>query len=316
MKFDMRVGICLAVLAVSASCSKSPEAPTAPSAGQGAPSAATAAADGSTLKFNAPALVAPVEGAKAEDRRPTLLWANATSKYAGIGVAYDLEVETATAKVYSQTVGETPDFGSHLLPFDTEYDTKYYWRVRSRVGNEFGPWANWAEFMSVSRPAAVIPTGPGAVAGSCSAPLSPLGPGESRKPRPNHSGVVRQMVSAFPYVLASSCQEHGGTWEFMDRAVDALRSVDGRYGYNAKRGNMNDPSVDVVSYYYAGGPEIHGRPEVYIFDLLAGHCGPTPSLFWGDVTDITFSSGTLGRTMFPRPGRTVVPEKCATAAGQ
>ena len=36
----------------------------------------------------------------------------------------------------------------------------------------------------------------------------------------------------------------------MDRTIDALRAKDGRYGYNSKRGNMNDPSQDVASYYY------------------------------------------------------------------
>jgi hypothetical protein len=77
-----------------------------------------------------------------------------------------------------------------------------------------------------------------------------MGPGESRKPQPNHSHVVRSVADARPDLLFNSCQEHGGTWEFMDRTVDALRAVDGRYGYNAKRGNMNDPSLDVVSYFY------------------------------------------------------------------
>ncbi len=76
------------------------------------------------------------------------MWANAQSKYAGVGVAYDIEVSTPTATVYTQTVGESPDFGAHILPFDTEFDTVYSWRVRARVGNEFGPWANWAEFLS------------------------------------------------------------------------------------------------------------------------------------------------------------------------
>ncbi len=157
MKFDFRVGICLAALTISAACSKSPEAPTAPSAAtQAAPSAA--GADGSTLKFNAPALVTPVERARAEDRRPTLVWANAQSKYAGIGVAYDIEVSTPTATVYTQTVGESPDFGAHIVPFDTDFDTVYSWRVRARVGNEFGPWANWAEFLSTARPVATGPS--------------------------------------------------------------------------------------------------------------------------------------------------------------
>src|SRR5687767_11893554 len=112
--------------------------------------------------------------------------------------------------------------------------------------------------------------------------------------------------------MQNSCQEHGGSWEFMDRTIDALRAKDGRYGYNAKRGNMNDPSLDVVSYFY--GPDvnanIHGRPEVYIFDIIGGHCGATPFVVWVDVTDITFQSGTLGRTMYPRPGRNVTVTSC------
>ena len=90
------------------------------------------------------------------------------------------------------------------------------------------------------------------------------------------------------------------------------RAKAGRYGYNCKRGNCNDPSLDVASYFYANGDNINGRPEVYIFDLIGGHCGPTPSVIWNDVTDITFQSGTLGRTTYPRPGRVVAP--CATAA--
>ncbi len=308
MKFDIRVGTCLAVIAVSAACSKSPEAPTGPSAAAVTTSAATNA-DGSTLKFNSPALVAPVERARAEDRRPTLVWANATAKYGAVGVAYDLEVSTPAAVVYTQTVGETPDFGAHLVPFDLEYDTVYSWRVRSRVGDEFGPWSAWAEFISPTRPAPAVPTGGGS-ASACAAPLSPMGPGETRKPRPNHSSVVRSVASAFPGALRNSCQEHGGSWEFMDRTVDALRSIDGRYGYNAKRGNMNDPSLDVVSYFYGNHTEFHGSPQVYIFDIISGHCGSNPATFWGDVTDITFQSGTLGRTMYPRPGRNVTSTVC------
>ncbi len=309
MKFDIRVGICLAALTISAACSKSPEAPTAPSATRGAPSAATAA-DGSTLKFNAPALVAPVGGDRAEDRRPTLIWANATSKYGSIGVAYDIEVSTEAATVYERTVGESPNSGAHLLEFETEFDTKYFWRMRARVENEFGPWSNYAEFLSPKRPVATGPSfGPGTA--TCTAPQSPLGPGERRRPRPNDSAILRQVASAFPGALRNSCQSHGGTWEFMDRSIDALRAKDGRYGYNAKRGNMNDPSVDVTSYYY-GPPtdSIHGRVEVYIFDMIGGHCGANPSVFWGDVTDITHESGNIGRTMYPRPGRNVTITPC------
>ncbi len=313
MKFDLRVGICLATLAISAACSETPQAPTAPSAALSNDTAATGP-DGSTLKFNPPALVSPVEGARAEDRRPTLVWANATSRYAAVGVEYDLEVYKGDELVYQATAGESPDFGAHLIPFDLEYDTRYRWRSRARINSDASPWSSFAEFQAPARPTPAIPNFSAGVT-QCSAPLSPRGPGEVRKPRPNDSAIVRGMASAFPGLLHYACQDEGGTWEFMDRTIDALRAKDGRYGYNAKRGNMNDPSKDVASYFYGDeNADIHGRVEVYIFDLISGHCGSNPAPFWGDVTDITNSSGTIGRTMFPRPGRNVTPTPCA--AGQ
>ena len=316
MNLVVRVGYCLAATAFAASCSDAPPAPTAPSANAASAVGIVAAtADTSTLKFNAPALVNPVDRARAEDRRPTLVWLNATAKYGAVGVAYDLQVETASAMVYEMTVGETPDYGAHLLPFDLEYDTVYYWRARARVGNDLGPWSNYAEFLSPQRPVAVAaPPSGGISTGGCAAPLSAMAPGENRKPRPNDSAIVREVAAAFPAALRNSCQEHGGSWEFMDRTVDALRAKDGRYGYNCKRGNCNDPSLDVASYYYGPLADIQGRYEVYIFDLIGSHCGANPVPVWNDVTDITNQSGTVGRTMFPRPGRNVAG--CTAAAGQ
>jgi hypothetical protein len=307
MKF-FRVGSCLALLMAGVACSQTPQALTAPSASADASTNATAA-DGSTLKVTAPPLISPVDGSRAEDRRPTLVWVNSTGKYGGIGVAYDIELSTPAAVVYSRTVGESPDIGAHLVELELDYDTVYSWRVRAHVGNPdaVGPWSNWATFLSPSRPVAVAPVGNSPV-GGCAAPMSPMGPGETRKPRPNHSAIVRAVAAAFPAALRNSCQEHGGSWEFMDRSVDALRAVDGRYGYNAKRGNMNDPSLDVVSYYYRAEPnDFQGSVSVYIFDMIGQHCGADPSVVWNDVTDVTFNSGTIGRTMYPRPGRVVAP---------
>lgn len=309
-----RAGCCFAMLIAGAACTQSPQAITSPTAATGG-SLADAAADGSTLKVTAPALVSPVDGERAEDRRPTLIWVNSQGRYGAIGVAYDLEVSSPTAVVYSRTVGESPDIGSHLMELELDYDVVYSWRARARIADEYGPWSSWATFLSPKRPVAVVPVG--AASGGCAAPLSPLGPGETRKPRPNDSAIVRSIAGRFPAMLQHSCQPEGGTWEFMDRAVDALRAKDGRYGYNCKRGNCNDPSVDVVSYYYRDQPDINNRPDVYIFDIIGGHCGSNPSVIWNDVTDITFQSGTLGRTIYPRVGRVVAP--CTTAeaaAGQ
>ncbi|HEX6162453.1 MAG TPA: hypothetical protein VFZ31_03745 [Vicinamibacterales bacterium] len=308
MKF-FRVGSCLALLMAGAACSQAPQALTSPTGSVGAPTAETAAPDGTTLKVTAPSLVSPVDGARAEDRRPTLIWVNATGRYGGIGVAYDIELSTPTAVVYSRTVGESPDIGAHLVDFDLDYDTVYSWRVRAHIGNPdtYGPWSPWANFTSPARPVAVAPVA-NTTSGSCAAPLSEMGPGETRKPRPNHSAVARAVAAAYPAALRNSCQEHGGSWEFMDRTVDALRAVDGRYGYNCKRGNCNDPSLDVVSYYYRPDPAAFQNSDaVYIFDIIGQHCGANPSVVWNDVTDITFNSGTIGRVYYPRRGRVVAP---------
>lgn len=312
MKF-VRVGSCLALLIAGAACTQTPQAVTSPSATTGGSTAN--AADGSTLKVTAPPLVSPVDGARAEDRRPTLIWVNSQGKYGSIGVAYDLEVSSPTAVVYSRTVGESPDIGSHLMDLELDYDVVYSWRARARVADQYGPWSSWASFLSPTRPLPPAPTVTASSGGGCAAPISPLAPGQTRKPRPNDSDIVRAVANSFPGALRNSCQSHGGSWEFMDRSVDALRAKDGRYGYNAKRGNMNDASHDVASYFYANGDSIQNRHEVYIIDMIGGHCGSAPSVIWVDQTDITINSGTIGRTMYPRPGRVVAP--CVTTtAGQ
>jgi hypothetical protein len=75
--------------------------------------------------------------------------------------------------------------------------------------------------------------------------------------------------------------------------VDTLRTYDTRWGYNGKRGNMNDPSHDVVAYNYGAGQD-HGSKEVYIIDVIGGHCGPNPAPAWIDVTGATRAQGSSG----------------------
>ena len=311
MKF-FRLGSCLALLMAGVACTQASQSATAPSATVGG--ALADGADGTSLKVTAPAVVSPADGVLAEDRRPTLVWLNSIGRYGNIGVAYDIELSTPTTVVYSTTVGETPDTGAHLVPFDLEYSTDYSWRVRAHLSDTLGPWSSWASFKSPARPVAVTPP-PGAGGGGgggCAAPISPLGPGETRKPRRNDAATVIAVANAFPAALRHSCQPEGGSWEFMDRAIDALRMVDGRYGNNCKRGNCNDPSLDVASYFYGNGDNINGRSDVYIIDMIGGHCGSNPSVIWNDVTGVTLDSGTIGRTVYPRPGRVVAP--CAPAA--
>src|SRR5918993_1813349 len=169
-----RLGTGLALLTLGLGCTQASQSITSPSAVVGGSSAN--AADGSTLKVTAPALVSPVDGARAEDRRPTLIWLNSSGKYDPIGVAYDLEVSSPTATVYSRTVGESRDMGAHLVELDLDYDVVYSWRARARVGDLFGPWSSWASFMSPTRPVGTVPTGGTTTAstGGCAAPLSAI----------------------------------------------------------------------------------------------------------------------------------------------
>ena len=61
---------------------------------------------------------------------------------------------------------------------------------------------------------------------------------------------------------------------------NALRAIDGRWGYNCKRGDCGSLSVDVVDYYRGQGNPQHSS-DVAIIDVIGKVCGPganpTPS---------------------------------------
>lgn len=105
-------------------------------------------------------------------------------------------------------------------------------------------------------------------------------------PLPAELATIQAVFAANPGFVATSCQDApGGTWDLMNAIVAALRAIDGRWGYNGSRGNTNDPSGDAVAYDFdPGGPGGHGSTTVYIVDVIAGHCGPSPSAAFQDVT--------------------------------
>ena len=196
------------------------------------------------------------------------------------------------------------------IPFDLEFDTVYSWRVRSRVSATSSDRGRTGRSSCRPRgPPHQAPTSSPAVPSALRRAAVADGSGRDAQ---TAGRMIQPSCARLPAPsrrrCAGSCQEHGGSWEFMDRTIDALRAKDGRYGYNCKRGNCNDPSQDVASYFCGNHTEFEGSPQVYIFDLIGGHCGPTPSATWGDVTDITISSGTIGRTTYPRRGRIVTAD--------
>jgi len=214
------------------------------------------------------------------------------------GVTYRFEVAKSSdfSQIASIVTVPVNGSGSTTMTLGTlPFKTTYYWRVRGSDGTKESSYSNVLTFTTADVPAPT-PGGGGVPVG---VPTGPGGrtpdPAGGRLPLPGYgAGVVQAVARANPGALQNSCQDSGGTWQFMDQVVDTLRTYDTRWGYNGKRGNANDPSKDVVTYHYGSGPDANST-DVYIIDIIGGHCGPTPSPFWSDVTDVTIQSGTIGR---------------------
>jgi hypothetical protein len=108
------------------------------------------------------------------------------------------------------------------------------------------------------------------------------------------SQTVQAVAAAHPERLVASCLKDGGSWAFLDALVDELRLTDKRWGYNWKRGVVGDPSQDVVDYHYGPG-EPEESTDVYIIDVIVGHCGPDPQPGWLDQTQATLDASEIGR---------------------
>jgi len=297
-----RAGRVLPAILFLAACGGTPTTPTSPSAATGGD--LTATADGSTLKVTAPALIAPIGGARVDSLRPTLTWTASTGTYASPGVAltYDVQILTGGAAIFEANVAAT----SWQPTTNALNNTTYGWRVRARAGSDVGPWSAEGTFQ----------TPEGSTGGLVTEGFRTPDPAPgTRLPLPNESGLVNDEYNRNFNDWQNSCQDRLGErgWIWLDKLVDRLRTRDLRWGYNGKRGNPNDPSQDVVDYHYGAGPS-DGSTQVYIIDVLLQHCGNAPSPAWIDQTDVTAASGTVGRFIYPRPGRTTVTGPAPTRA--
>ncbi len=197
-----------------------------------------------------------------------------------------LQFEVATDPGFSNRVAflsATPDGTQASLTLTGSFSssTTYYWRVRAaakgREGEVVGAWSPSRRFNTPAPAPAPPPPPSGGGGGGYTTGGSPNAPFTTNGGSPpNMLYVVQQVAAAHPQALQNSYQSHGGTWEFMDRVVEALRATDGRWGYNCKRGNCNDVSHDVVDYYRGQGSP-HGSSDVAIIDMIGGHCGSNPS---------------------------------------
>jgi hypothetical protein len=114
-----------------------------------------------------------------------------------------------------------------------------------------------------------------------------------RIPMPNVRAFIEQKANARPDLIAQSCASgikyQSNVW--LDYMVDQLRTLDTRWGYNSKptRGpadNGGHPVIaagDEVAFHYGAGPD-QNSPDVYLIDVLEGHCGQTPRPTYRDFT--------------------------------
>lgn len=110
---------------------------------------------------------------------------------------------------------------------------------------------------------------------------------------PDEFDVVEQVAMEHPDWLMQSCVDTGGNNEFLFEVVRRLRMIDPRWGLNWKRGVVGDLSQDVVDYHWGAG-EPEESTDVFILDIIVGHCGDDPQAGWIDVTQATLDAGTVG----------------------
>jgi hypothetical protein len=126
-----------------------------------------------------------------------------------------------------------------------------------------------------------------------SGPRTPDPPPGQLLPRPNYGeSVVVALANQYRGDLINSCREHGGNNMFMFRVLQALRQRDSRWGLNVKRGNQG-LSQDIVTYNPTAGPD-NGAQQIYLWDMIGGHCGNSPTWNWGDVTQASWDAGARG----------------------
>jgi hypothetical protein len=121
-----------------------------------------------------------------------------------------------------------------------------------------------------------------------------------RLPLPDIRAFLQQAAAARPELVAQSCptgfKYQNNPW--LDYMVDQLRTLDTRWGYNGKPtrtagDNGGQPVIaagDEVAYHYGAGPDQDSR-DVYLIDILEGHCGPSPRLTYRDSPARNLASG-------------------------
>jgi hypothetical protein len=237
------------------------------------------------VTVGAPTPLSPADGADVTATRPELIVTNGeVSANAGaVEIEYEIN-DGATAVGGARFKANMGGGGTTTGMFEDPLGLgQFSWRARASNGPVTSDWSATSMFNVVAGGRAPDPP-----------------PGQ-KLPLPNREQLIQDLADLNPQALGDSCIEEGGTWEFMDEAVRLLRLEDTRWGYNCKRGHCNEPSIDVIDYFWDAG-DAQGKTEVYLIDIIGAVCpGGNQSPTWIDQTQVTADQGTIGRWIFPRP---------------
>ena len=111
-------------------------------------------------------------------------------------------------------------------------------------------------------------------------------------PLPNQEGIIIALAASHP--AAPRRLVHRGEAAAGSSWISPWRHSappDTRWGYNCKRGNCDDPSIDVVDYFYGSG-DPNESSDVYLIDIISAVCPDgDQSPAWIDQTQVTLDEG-------------------------
>ena len=236
-----------------------------------------------------PTPVSPVDEVTTLSTRPVFIVENGDVPAGADSVLYEFELDESAAfsnpssfdAMLEPSGHTTSQFEDSLAP-----DMLFYWRVRATDGTVTTDWSAVQTFRTPD-----FTSGP-----RTSDPVS------GQLPLPNREALIIAVAAAHPVELANSCIAEGGSWDFMELAVAALRATDTRWGFNCKRGFCGAISEDVVDYFHGVG-DGQGSTQVYLIDIISAVCsGGSQAPSWQDQTQAAEDEGAVGRWIYPRPG--------------
>jgi hypothetical protein len=268
-KFALAAVCALTIVA----CSNNPETMLSPTGVD--PSTAALNPDGSTLKTTAPSNLNPSGGVVITGVRPELTFSPATGRFLGASLDHELQIVNANDQlVYSSGSASSP----HGVANDLSYSDNFWWRVRARQGDQFGPWSDYAQFRTPDPPNLPRPSGGGTLAFPVPAECGPFGPGNR---------IACAAAVAAQSAEWAACRGGRGVscHRFTREVVFALAQFDpnwkmiqaqpGGHACNCSGCGPSDGTMQREDTTVYGGNTV--------FDMIVGAGGPSPSLTWSSV---------------------------------